>query len=703
MINEHKPLVTIILRTHNGKKYIRQAIEACLAQTYPNIELIIVDDGSTDKTSDIIKSFNDQRIVFVKNKKVKKLGAVINQALKRSHGQYVTWIREIDFLLPNAIEEMIHRLLGLKEYIVYADYYSYSFETQERILTKCSDFLDFSDDNTMSPCFLISTKVFEEIGALNPHYEMAADYDFWIRLTKKYQMSYYSQALSMQVKLDYYGRRVDRIYGYLFQRIIRYRNGLIPFNIFEMGVDDFIKRINKFSDSKRHYYFHLCYVLGKIYRISFVTGMLFQYVLLCLLTGSQSNNMLFRLIIKMRIDYRIFWIRQSIKKAKQGVNILCLVPEVVIGGSEKVILDVVRKLTPQGFVFHLMAAAKEENAWCRSFLNAFKNTVLLRKSFNMFDSQTDEEYYAYLKFLIPLLNIKILLISNSLSPYRCLARLKKEFSAIKVVDLLHTAHFYTTNEKTHFAVPFIDRRVCISNGIKEYVVQQYRQGGIDSSLEGKITVIYNGHDTERLKRGVAYEGVFKQKHKLDKDIKILTYIGRLSAEKRPLVFVDIAKQIKLKMPDEKFMFVMAGNGVLKSIVKDRISQHKLEDDFILTGTVDNAEVFSILMDTNILLIVSSLEGLPLVALEAMLMNIPVISTDVGSVKEAIKHSENGYVVPAQENVIDNFVHYIGRLCSSPDEYKRIADNARVSVMEDFSLKTMAVRYKEIFKELVERV
>jgi glycosyltransferase involved in cell wall biosynthesis len=70
-MDEHWPKVSIILPTYNGSKYLRQAIDSCLKQTYKNIELIIVDDGSTDGSPKIIRSYNDSRIIYIRHEKIK--------------------------------------------------------------------------------------------------------------------------------------------------------------------------------------------------------------------------------------------------------------------------------------------------------------------------------------------------------------------------------------------------------------------------------------------------------------------------------------------------------------------------------------------------------------------------------------------------------------------------------------------------------
>ena len=81
-------LVSIITPTYNHEKFIGKCIESVLAQSYPHWEQIIVDDGSNDGTEEIVASYNDERIKYIKqeNKGIWRLKETYNKALKNSNG-----------------------------------------------------------------------------------------------------------------------------------------------------------------------------------------------------------------------------------------------------------------------------------------------------------------------------------------------------------------------------------------------------------------------------------------------------------------------------------------------------------------------------------------------------------------------------------------------------------------------------------------
>lgn len=102
-----KKLVSIILPIYNGEKYIYQAIESVLNQTYANFELIIIDDGSTDSSKTIISSFDDQRIVLV-SRENRGLIASLNQGIELSKGAYIARMDADDICYVDRLEQQIN-------------------------------------------------------------------------------------------------------------------------------------------------------------------------------------------------------------------------------------------------------------------------------------------------------------------------------------------------------------------------------------------------------------------------------------------------------------------------------------------------------------------------------------------------------------------------------------------------------------------
>jgi glycosyltransferase involved in cell wall biosynthesis len=106
------PLVSIITPTYNHEKYIDQCIESAIEQTYPHWEQIIIDDGSTDGTAEIIAGFDDKRIDYFRqeNKGIWHLGEIYNDALRRSKGKYIAILEGDDYWPAYKLEHQIRAL-----------------------------------------------------------------------------------------------------------------------------------------------------------------------------------------------------------------------------------------------------------------------------------------------------------------------------------------------------------------------------------------------------------------------------------------------------------------------------------------------------------------------------------------------------------------------------------------------------------------
>jgi len=197
ILNKSSPKVSIILPTCNGAKYIRQSIDSCLNQTYKNIELIIVDDGSTDETPEIIKSYKDKRIKYLRHKKNQGLPHALNTGFANATGEYLTWTSDDNFYSKKAIEKMLFFLKNKHYSFVYSDYYKFKDNniSSNQKLIQLPDFPNLKNENCIGPCFLYSREVERAIGNYDPHVELAEDYDYWIRTSKRFPMFHLGEPL----------------------------------------------------------------------------------------------------------------------------------------------------------------------------------------------------------------------------------------------------------------------------------------------------------------------------------------------------------------------------------------------------------------------------------------------------------------------------------------------------------------------------
>lgn len=119
-------LVSIVMPSYNSEKYIKDSIQSVLDQTYINWELLIVDDCSSDKTVDIIKSFKDERIKFFQNDKNSGAAVSRNKALREAKGKWIAFLDSDDMWLPTKLEEQLEFMISNNYSFSYTDYRVYN-------------------------------------------------------------------------------------------------------------------------------------------------------------------------------------------------------------------------------------------------------------------------------------------------------------------------------------------------------------------------------------------------------------------------------------------------------------------------------------------------------------------------------------------------------------------------------------------------
>lgn len=120
--NRTLPLVSILIPLYNEEKYIAQTIECCLNQTYENIEVVVVDDHSTDKSLEIAKSYESDQVHVFENPNEQGVSSTRNYAFEKSKGQFIKYLDADDYFTEGMIEKQVRRMLddGEENAIVYS-------------------------------------------------------------------------------------------------------------------------------------------------------------------------------------------------------------------------------------------------------------------------------------------------------------------------------------------------------------------------------------------------------------------------------------------------------------------------------------------------------------------------------------------------------------------------------------------------------
>lgn len=182
-------LISIVLPSYNGVKYIRQSINSILLQSYESWELILVDDCSTDITWQIMQEYeekNPDKIRVIHHEVNRKLPAALNTGFLVARGEYLSWTSDDNCYKPGAFETMASYLdenpnVGL----VYCDYSTINDQGElNRVSVLPSEAIMFK--SMIGPCFLYRREVYKSVGVYSEKYFLAEDYEFFLRVAEKY-------------------------------------------------------------------------------------------------------------------------------------------------------------------------------------------------------------------------------------------------------------------------------------------------------------------------------------------------------------------------------------------------------------------------------------------------------------------------------------------------------------------------------------
>jgi glycosyltransferase involved in cell wall biosynthesis len=196
MPSNEPPLVSILINAYNAERHIAGAIDSALAQTYQNIEIVVLDDGSTDRTAEIVQGYHDPRIRKVLENHI-GLVAGRNRLLREAKGEFLTWLDVDDRYMPRKVEREAEFLVRHEEIsAVYCDtvyfftdepdvrYRHAQVHHQGKIFEQLLDRIFIN--NT---AFMMRRSVVEQLGYFNTATGISEDWEYFLRMAQ-YGMSF---------------------------------------------------------------------------------------------------------------------------------------------------------------------------------------------------------------------------------------------------------------------------------------------------------------------------------------------------------------------------------------------------------------------------------------------------------------------------------------------------------------------------------
>jgi glycosyltransferase involved in cell wall biosynthesis len=207
MKNRRKPLVSVIMPAYNASSTIDSAIRSILNQTYKDWELIVIDDGSTDNTADLIQSFNHPGILLIKQENQGQSGAR-NTGIDSSKGEYIAFLDADDLWEEDKLREQIDCFKKAKHELGFVHTGYREFDDKKEYKPKPLRFVrkkqlkGFVFDDLVIHNFvgvltvMIPRKILDEVGVFDKSLINSPDWDLWLRITRKYPVDYVDKSLA---------------------------------------------------------------------------------------------------------------------------------------------------------------------------------------------------------------------------------------------------------------------------------------------------------------------------------------------------------------------------------------------------------------------------------------------------------------------------------------------------------------------------
>ncbi len=238
--------ISVIMPTYNRGDVIERSVRSVLSQTYKNLELIIVDDGSTDNTEQLIHGFGDTRIVYAKQGRNAGAAHARNTGAGLASGEWIAFQDSDDEWVQDKLEKQMDYWRRHPEYaMVYCPFTTYREADTKGIKTPSEEYTREELEGNILQSILIQNKIgtptmlmkkesFFCVGGFDESYRCLEDWDFAIRFSQKYSIGFLDEPLvKVYRQEDSLSNKTAEYYAYRSRMIIQYKALLEQMGIFE--------------------------------------------------------------------------------------------------------------------------------------------------------------------------------------------------------------------------------------------------------------------------------------------------------------------------------------------------------------------------------------------------------------------------------------------------------------------------------------
>ena len=234
---------------------------------------------------------------------------------------------------------------------------------------------------------------------------------------------------------------------------------------------------------------------------------------------------------------------------------------------------------------------------------------------------------------------------------------------------------------------FVDRVVAVSSDIEKVLIGMYGSN--------RVSCIHNGIDLEAVRVTTSREA-FRRKWQIPEDAVVIGTVGRLVPVKGHVILLEATKILQASIGN--VALVLVGDGPLRKDLEANAKRLGLEKSVIFAGQQDQSYDFMNMMDVFVL--PSLHEGIPMVVLEALALQRPVVATRVGGIPEVIEHGQTGFL--AEPSDASSLARLLQRLVEDLPMAVSIGKAGRTRVEEKFTARTMAGKTAELYEQVLSK-
>lgn|GEM_PF-735998 len=732
-----EPLVTIVIPCFNYGRYLPEALRSALNQSWKNLEVIVVDGGSTDPlTLQVLDQIEQPRVRVYRQKQRSLVGVNRNLGIEFARSKYVCCLDSDDILHPTYIEKAVFLAETQAVAVISSTVRAFDLETWTWDLPHKPSARRIWEANEIATHAMFSRQLYKKIGGFVDYglgkSHAPEDWDLWMRLLAngararnllEPQLFYRVHSVSSLSRQDVPTREEQR-------DMLHERNDFTPRTLWFGDLAFQISRLAVQVPRAR------AALVGRARNVATAEEVSPVLVLLPFLDLLHLDSALTERLRTLAGGRKLVCV--SLRPALLGQPPPdWILPYSLDGFLENAfwpdfvgyltevygLRNVVNVSMPESLKLTdlpvleteplLPVTSKRKLLLTVPWLDVGGSSILLNEVFSRLSEVLDiwtvatnpskvaannrgDRFYAFSNKIIDMpweaesrhkasvvaeiervFQPDYLMVVGSVSTYEALHSIKAQ-SSVKVIDQLYNTVGHIRNNR-HYG-EWIDFNIVANTDVENVLAKN----GVP---EEKIRLIPHGIDTKAFTPASLVP--FRPTSAPETSAPTYGFLGRLSSEKRPGDIVKVAGFF----PESAFL--LGGGGPLKEVLQAQIADQERTNVKLLGFVGDSRELYGRI---DALILSSDIEGLPLTVLEAMAMEIPVIATRVGHLPSVIVPGVNGFLYPAGDlKALRRCLMTFAKM--SPVARRRMGQRARETVVAGFDSALCAQGYLEVFESL----